>query len=211
MAPTCGGPGSRARGARDVRGNHRMPPHLPAVALETPLTLARRGSGRRPSGGRCGGCSRRSGRRSRAAAATTGVPVNASRSDGKEFQKRERSCKELSGPGAARKRGPGGWWRQIAYTAEECTGCCRRRHRSLRGHQPPEFRRGAGRQAASQEKYDCAVAVVRPQGTASAQPDLLDGGGGPYYDRRRRQYGSMLLPGFRWPPARFVGKNRTGR
>ena len=117
-------------------------------AIETPLTLARRGSGMRPSGWH-GGCCGRSGRRSCTATTTTGVLVNASWSDGTEFQKRMRSYEELSGPGAARKHGPRGWRRQIAYTAEECTGYCRRRHRSLRGHQPYKFRRRAGRQAAS--------------------------------------------------------------
>jgi len=68
------------------------------------------------------------------AATTTGDLVDTSRSDGKESQKRERSCPELRGPGAARKHGLGGRRRQIVYTAEECTGDCRRRHRHLRDH-----------------------------------------------------------------------------
>jgi hypothetical protein len=50
-------------------------------ALETAVTLARRGSGRRPSGGRGGGYSR-SERRSCASVATTGVLLKTARSDG---------------------------------------------------------------------------------------------------------------------------------
>jgi hypothetical protein len=78
------GPGLLAEDAR-------CPPTSLWWALETPVTLARRGLGRRPSGGR-GGCCSRSGRRSCTAAAITGVLVNASRFDGTESQKRERSC-----------------------------------------------------------------------------------------------------------------------
>ncbi len=68
-----------------------MPPTSSLWALETPLTLARRGSGMRPSGGR-GGCCIRLGRSSCTVAATTGVLVNTARSNGAEYQKRERSC-----------------------------------------------------------------------------------------------------------------------
>ena len=44
--------------------NTGSPPTSSWCVLVTPLTLARCGSGRRPSGGRSGGGSRRSGRRS---------------------------------------------------------------------------------------------------------------------------------------------------
>ena len=91
----------------------RCPPTSSWWAMETSVTLARRGLGKRPSGGR-GGCCSRSGRRSCSAEATTGVLVNTARFDGRESHKRERSCLELRGPGAARKHGPGGRWRQIA-------------------------------------------------------------------------------------------------
>ena len=49
------------------------------------------------------------------ATATTDSLVDTSRYDGTESQKRERSCHELRGPGAARKQGLGGRRRQIAY------------------------------------------------------------------------------------------------
>ena len=69
---------------------------------------------------------------------------------------------------------------------------------------PSEFRRGAGRQAASQEEDLCVVAAARPQGTASSQRRLFD---------RRQQivpwYGMLPSPMFE-TPARFVGKYRTG-
>jgi len=42
-------------GTRTARGGCQMPPPYSWWALETPLTLARRGSGRRPSGGHGGG------------------------------------------------------------------------------------------------------------------------------------------------------------
>ncbi len=44
---------------------------------------------------------------------------------------------------------------------------------------PYKSRQGARRTAALNEKDDRALAAVGPQGTASAQPGLLDGGGGP--------------------------------
>jgi len=65
MAPTCGGPGSRVRGTREVRGNHRNnPPTSSRWVPETFLTLARCGTGKRPSGGAVAAATARSGRRS---------------------------------------------------------------------------------------------------------------------------------------------------
>ena len=66
---------------------------------------------------------------------------------------------------------------------------------------PFTSRRGAGRQAALQEKRHFAVAAVGPQGTASAQWSLF---------ARRQWVVSIVLssPGFE-APARFVGKYRT--
>ncbi len=69
----------------------RCPPTFSWWALEIPVTLIRRGSCKRPCGGRGGGCNR-SERRSCAAIATTGVLLNTARSDGLEFQKGVRSC-----------------------------------------------------------------------------------------------------------------------
>ncbi len=65
VAPTCGGPISRVGGTREVRGNHRKsPPTSSRGVPKTPLTLARRGTGRRPSGGAVAADAARSGRRS---------------------------------------------------------------------------------------------------------------------------------------------------
>ena len=66
--------------------------------------------------------STRSEGRSGVVAAITSVLYNTARSDGTEYQKRERSFQKLRGPEAARKRGPGGRLRQIASTAEEWYG-----------------------------------------------------------------------------------------
>ncbi len=60
-------------------------------ALETPVTQAWRGLGKRLGGGR-GGCIIRSGRRSCTATTNIGVLVNTARFGGTESQKRERSC-----------------------------------------------------------------------------------------------------------------------
>ena len=135
-------------GTGTARGSCQMPPHLLAVGA---------GNSGDPGPARLRQEAKRGarwllqpiGEEIEPATATTDVPVNTSRSNGTEFQKRERSCQELRGPGAERKHGPRGRRRQIAHTAEECTGCCRRRHRSLRGHQPHKFVRGAGRPAAT--------------------------------------------------------------
>jgi hypothetical protein len=68
------------------------PPTSSWGALETPVTLARRGHARGQAGGAVEAATARSGRRSGVVAATTSVLLNTARSDGKEFQKRGRSC-----------------------------------------------------------------------------------------------------------------------
>ena len=79
-------------GTGTARRRCQMSLHLLVVGARNSLRpLAGRGSGRRPSGGRGGGCNR-SGRRSCVAAATIGVLLNTTRSDGIEYEKRERSC-----------------------------------------------------------------------------------------------------------------------
>jgi hypothetical protein len=69
-----------------LAGGVRCPPTSLWWAMENPETLARRGLGKRPSGG-CGGCCNRLGKRSCTVAATTGVLVDTARSDGIEYQK----------------------------------------------------------------------------------------------------------------------------
>ena len=90
------------------------------------------------------------------------------------------------------------------------TGDCRRRHRCPREHQPYTSRRGAGRQAASQENDHLNVAAVRPQGTASALWSLFDNGGktctaSTGYGSCSRP-GALLRPG---PTGRFDQEYKT--
>ena len=62
----------------------------------------------------------------------------------------------LRKPWAVRKRGQAGWRRpRISYAADERTGCCSRRHRCFRKHQPYTSRRETGRRRLSRKRPQC--------------------------------------------------------
>jgi hypothetical protein len=62
----------------------------------------------------------------------------------------------LRRPWAVRKRGQAGWRRpRISYAADEHTGCCSRRHRCFRKHQPYTSRRETGRRRLSRKRPQC--------------------------------------------------------
>ncbi len=72
----------------EVRGKYKKPLHLLVVRVGNSLDLGPAWPGRRPCGGRDGGCNVPIGEEIGVTAATTGDLLNTARSDGIEFQKK---------------------------------------------------------------------------------------------------------------------------